>query len=504
VRGLSMSSVVVARGVSFEFPNGRELFKNLNFSLAAKLAALVGPNGIGKTVLAKLLTGDVEPTDGVIRRDGRVVLFPQYEKPQRATVDEYLCADYPWSLLGERLLQSIDRHTLCTKLSGGEWTRVRLARALGDGFLILDEPTNNLDREGRDAVRQFLCARSGGALLISHDRECLQLCEDVYELSNRGLAKFGGGWSAYLEAKATERERRAAALDVAKRERDAALSSRTEQRARQEKRNHRGARGAARGGTAKILLGARKRRAQATSGRLDASTFEQAEAAILDAHAALGEMKLEPVMYADVIGSELPAQKLVAEAHGFNVRFKHWIYAEDLEFTWRGNVRVAVHGANGSGKSTLLSALLGAQFDTRGELRRGQLASMYLDQPCSSLDDDKSVFDNVRAVSSGSDSEVRNGLARFLFTGNAVFQKSRDLSGGERMRAALAQGLLGTQRPELLLLDEPTNNLDLANVEFLERIVSEFRGALVIVSHDVGFLENCGVMQELIVRGSST
>jgi ATPase subunit of ABC transporter with duplicated ATPase domains len=503
VRGLSMASVVVARGVSFEFSNGRELFKNLSFAFDAKLAALVGPNGIGKTVLAKLLIGEIQPTSGFIRRDSSVVLFPQHEVPQRITVDEYLTGDYQWSMLGERLLQNIERQRSCTMLSGGEWMRVRLARALRDDFLILDEPTNNLDREGRDAVHQFLHSRTGGALLISHDRECLQLCEEVYELSNRGLAKFGHGWSAYVAAKASERERVAAALDIAKRERGAALAARAEQRARQQKRNHRGARAAARGGTPKILLGARKRRAQATSGRLDASTLEQAEAAIRDAHAALSEMKVEAVMYADVIGREMPAQKLVAEARGFNIRFQDWIYAEDLEFTWRGNVRVALQGANGSGKSTLLNALLGSEFDTRGQLRRGAVAAMYLDQRCRSLDDSESVFDNVRAVSSGTDSEIRNGLARFLFNGSTVFQKAGNLSGGERLRAALAQGLLSTRQPEVLLLDEPTNNLDLANLEFLERVVSEFRGALVIVSHDENFLENCGVTQELIVRAWS-
>jgi ATPase subunit of ABC transporter with duplicated ATPase domains len=231
--------------------------------------------------------------------------------------------------------------------------------------------------------------------------------------------------------------------------------------------------------------------------------LEQAEAAIRDAHAALSEMKVEAVMYADVIGREMPAQKLVAEARGFNIRFQDWIYAEDLEFTWRGNVRVALQGANGSGKSTLLNALLGSEFDTRGQLRRGAVAAMYLDQRCRSLDDSESVFDNVRAVSSGTDSEIRNGLARFLFNGSTVFQKAGELSGGERLRAALAQGLLSTRQPEVLLLDEPTNNLDLANLEFLERVVSEFRGALVIVSHDENFLENCGVTQELIVRAWS-
>jgi ATPase subunit of ABC transporter with duplicated ATPase domains len=292
-----------------------------------------------------------------------------------------------------------------------------------------------------------------------------------------------------------------AALDIAKRERDLALADRVDQRSRQEKRNRRGAESAAKGGMPKVLLGARKRRAQAAGGKLDSSTLERSASAIREAQEALSEMKIDPVMYADLIGRGIPDQKLVAEALGFNIRFQDWIYQDDLDFTWRGNVRIALKGANGSGKSTLIKALLGGVFETRGKLRRGNLVSIHLDQRCRCLEDDKSVFDNVRAVSSAGESELRNGLAKFLFAKDAVFQKVSELSGGERLRAALARGLLSTQKPEFMLLDEPTNNLDLSNVKFLEKIVSEFRGALVVISHDGNFLENCGVTRELLIQG---
>lgn len=499
-----MSSIVVAHGVSFEFPNGRVFFNDLHISLGPTRTALVGPNGIGKTLLARILAGEVEPTSGSVRLTSAAALFAQRETPGTISVAEYL-SEYRWSLVGERLLQNIDRAAPCASLSGGQWMRVRLARVLDDGYLILDEPTNDLDRDGRDAVREFLKSHRGGVLLISHDRECLEMCDEILELSNRGLMRFGGSWPDYLDAKARERERLAASLETAKRERDAAFDHRVEQRARQERRNKRGARSAARGGAPKILLGARKRRAQASSGELDAKTMAAAQASVRAAHAALQEIKVDPLMYADVVGAEIPAQKLVAEAHGFNIRFDRWLYADDLEFAFRGNVRVALKGANGAGKSTLLRAIqgadLGAGSSTRGELRRGELTTLYLDQRCNTLDDSTNLIENVRAVASGTDSEIRNALARFLFAGDAVFQPVSTLSGGERLRAALAKGLLSARKPELLLLDEPTNNLDLANIEFLERTVREFRGALIVVSHDERFLANCGVTEELVLRG---
>jgi len=494
-----MHSIVTASGVSFELSNGRILFTNLSFSLEPKLTALVGPNGVGKTCLAKLLANELQPTDGVIRRNTSITFFPQRQIPEPIIVDQFLALDYTWSALGEKLLTGIDGQTLCTNLSGGQWMRVRLVRALGDQFLILDEPTNDLDREGREALLQFLRQRDGGALLISHDRECLQLCQDILELSNKGLAKFGGGWADYEKAKERERGHLKEALDTATRDRDAAFADRNEQKARQEKRNRRGSEAAARGGMPKILLGARKRQAQATTGTVDASTLQRANESVREAYQAFTEMKIDPIMYADISGCEIPSQKLVAEAHGFNIRFQDWIYPEDLNFAWRGNVRVALKGANGSGKSTLLKAIMGNSFETRGELRPGRLATLYLDQQCATLDDSKSILENVRDVSTLTESEIRNGLAKFLFTKETVFQQVSSLSGGERLRAALARGLLSAEKPELLILDEPTNNLDLVNIEFLEKLIREFRGARLMISHDEVFLKNCGIHDELII-----
>nr|WP_298719460.1 ATP-binding cassette domain-containing protein [uncultured Steroidobacter sp.] len=491
-----MSSIIVARDVAYEFPNGRELFKQLSFSLNATRSALVGPNGVGKTCLARLLAGELEPTSGVIQRHGSVSLFPQREPAQPIAVADYLASADQWSLTRDRLLTNIDQQALCTTLSGGQWMRVRLARALDEGFLILDEPTNDLDRDGREAVFQFLRAHTGGALLISHDREALELCDEILELSNIGLMKFGGSWSEYVIEKDRERARLGAALDQAKRERDAALVHRIEQQARQEKRNRRGQAAAARGGIPRILAGGRKRAAQVTTGKRDVALVERAEAAVTKAHEAFADLKIDPVMYADLMGQPLHSQKLIAEAHGFNIRFGDWLYPRDLDFSWRGNVRLALQGPNGSGKSTLLKALTGAPLITRGELNRGQLVTLFIDQRCSVLDDSLSVLDNVRAVAPGSESEIRTHLARLLFTRDTVFQKASSLSGGERLRATLARALLATTKPELLLLDEPTNNLDLANIEFLESLIHEFRGALIVVSHDRRFLENCGVTAE--------
>lgn len=496
-----MHSTVVVSDVSFELPNGHVLFEDLSFSLDHRRTALVGPNGVGKTSLAKLLVNELEPTKGMIHRCASITLLHQWQILPEVSVDEFLTTGYNRSILSERLLRGIHHQKLCTQLSGGEWMRLRLARVLGESFLILDEPTNDLDREGREVLMQFLKDHQSGVLLISHDRECLQMCENILELSNQGLTKFSGDWSAYEEMQMIERDRRKFLLEKAKHHRDKAFVERVKQNAQQEKRNRRGSKVAARGGLPKILLGARKRQAQVTAGQINAETLERAHQAVHEAHEAFAQLKMDPAMYAELLGYEIPSQKLVAEAHGFNIRFQadqSWIYPEDLQFTWRGGVRVALKGCNGSGKSTLLKAIMGdAYFQTRGELRRGSLATLYLDQQCNLLDNAKSIFENVRENSHLSESETRNGLAKFLFVKDRVFQTVQSLSGGERLRAALAKSFLGSEKPELLILDEPTNNLDLTNITFLENLIRQFRGALIIVSHDNIFLRNCNVMETL-------
>ncbi|AGH94497.1 ATP-binding cassette domain-containing protein [Pseudobdellovibrio exovorus] len=552
-----MSSIITAHQVSYELPNGLLLFENVSFSLDSKITALVGPNGVGKTCLSQLLCGELEPSSGRIIRKGIIRYFPQRQTPPPISVDEFLASESgseaeiglatgfesdlaSWSITRESLLSPLKqdllkkdllnnssaRPKLCTELSGGQWMRVRLAKALGAGFLVLDEPTNDLDRDGREALLDFLCQRqqwrTGGVLLISHDRECLNLCEDVLELSNRGLSKFGMSWNEYLLAKEQERQALQRQLDVSTRERNQAAQHRHDQIERQEKRNRQGSAAGARGGLPKILLGARKRKAQATTAKLDVRTLDKANAAVRSVHEALSQIKVDPMMYADLLGQPLPEQKLIAEARNFNLRFSNssagdstqtelphsgWLYAEDLNFIWRGNLRLALKGPNGSGKSTLLKELLTGTDDAqgslqktnrdiRGELRKGQLRTLYIDQRCSFLKDDLSILENIREHAVADESEIRNNLAKFLFTKDKVFQTVQSLSGGERLRAALACGFMQEQAPELLILDEPTNNLDLANVEFLENLIQEFRGALVVISHDEVFLKNCGVTEE--------
>lgn len=482
------------RGLTVELPDGRVLWRDLNASIGPGITALVGSNGAGKTTLARALCGDLEESvtvSGSVIRNVPVTAFAQREEPDPSHAH----------------------------LSGGEWMRARLDRLMraleepglptspiSGSLLILDEPTNDLDRDGRDAVLALLRARArdgaSSTLIVSHDREVLGLCDQTLELGRHGLAVYGGGWRAYEQARAREHARLERRLEAAERERDRAREVRRTEQDKQEKRNRKGSASAAKGGQAKILLGLRKRNAQATTGKIDTGTLERAERAAAQLAEAVRAQKTDPVLYAAFAGRALPAQKRIAEARGFNLRHpgKPWLYPRNLDFAWRGNCRIVLEGGNGSGKSTLMRAVLGTlphAAVTRGELVAGLNTVLYLDQRCSLLDPERSVFDNMRAVSAKPDAEIRNLLAGFLFSRDAVFQPVRTLSGGERLRAALARGFFAAALPEVLVLDEPTNNLDLANIAFLERVVAGFEGAVILVSHDTAFAKNCGILETL-------
>ena len=480
---------LIAHDVSFELPNGRLLFQHLSLTLEPRITALVGPNGIGKTCFARILAGLTEPSSGRVSVRGRISYFAQRETAPPETVAEFLASD--WS----PLLANINLDSRCCDLSGGQWMKVRLSLALKSDtdFFILDEPTNDLDRDGRAAVSDFLREFRGGVLLISHDRELLALCDDVVEFSNRGVSRYGLSWNDYVAEKEHERSELGSKLETAKREREAASEKRSTLVERQQKRSQKGARDGARGSLPKIFIGARKRQAQKTSGRVDSETMSRAAEAVSAAYQAYSAVKVDPIMYANLLAADVAMNALIFEADGFNARYDtHWIFKQDLNLAYRGPIRLAIRGENGSGKSTFLKLIMGeTSLRTKGDFRSGTLPCLYVDQKCAALNDDDTVLESVRGLRS--ETELRNGLAKFLFTGDSVFQKVKDLSGGERLRLALAKGFLNPTPPGLVVLDEPTNNLDLANVEFLEHLLRGFKGALVVVSHDDVFLKSAGL-----------
>lgn len=506
---------VTARSLGFELPQGRKLFSDLSFTLNQSCYGLVGANGVGKSTLAAILSGELVQTAGELQCTHSIIFLHQDEVGPDIAVAEYLShlweSPFAEPEIYTPLLDGIDLEKPLSWLSGGEWMRVRLARALSEpcGLLILDEPTNNLDMTAREKIRDFVRNYSGGLLIISHDRELLDNVDTILELSNQGLGTYGGNYSFYKEQKDAEDKIQFEKLDRLRREKKKLEREQLEKLESQEKRMREGVRKAAKGGIPKILLGARKRRAEETQGKIHSSEEKRVETAQQEFSQFREDMKLQSTLGLNLPEARIPEGKLVFEVNDFNFSFQFAdkkLWKDNLNLIMKGPRRWALSGENGSGKSTLIKLLLSAAAKPegliQGNLSLASIPHAFLDQKYSLLDSGKSILENIVQTSSRSQIELRNELARFQFTGDQVHQKVKSLSGGEKLKAALAKILLATPSPQFLILDEPTNNLDLPSLEILEQALTAFEGALWVVSHDEVFLQNIGIEEVYVLQSS--
>lgn len=525
---------IILSNLHYTTPDARPLFSGLDLSFAAERTGLVGRNGVGKTTLLRLLTGDLVPQSGGITVDGTLALLRQSVQPQpdetiadlfgvtdalallaradagSASIEEIAEAD--WTL-ESRIDAALARvglaaapDTSLAMLSGGQRTRAALAAAIlaDPDYLMLDEPTNNLDRDGRDAVRALVAEWRGGMIVVSHDRELLEAMDAIVELTAHGAARYGGNWSAYRARKDAELAQ--AEQGLAEAERRSAEVAREIQAAseRQARRDKGGRQKAAKGGLPRILLGTLKGRAEETVGagaRLAARKRGEADEGLASARAKVEV--LQPLTVS-IAPSGLAANRTVVAVEDVSVGYSAGEpVIEGLNFTLTGPERVAIIGPNGSGKSTLLALLAGRLAPWSGRVDVVAEHAM-LDQSVSLLDPAASIRDNFRRLHPDTgENECRAALARFRFRADAALQVVATLSGGQMLRAGLACTLGAPRPPLLLILDEPTNHLDIDSLEAVEAGLRGYDGALLVVSHDAAFLDAIGVNRRVELRLSS-
>ena len=514
--------------VTCQFPTGDTLFGPLNLSLEPSLCALVGRNGSGKTRLLRLLAGLDEPATGHIERFGsHAWVAQQHVISSQTTLAELLgydaifaarkridSGDYQpddlalldgyWDI-AERLseafinakLPPFDPDKPAGELSGGERIRALLCGAFTAeaDFMLLDEPTNHLDRQGRAWFYDQLSRYQGGVLVASHDRELLAQVPRILELSASGLRSYGGNYADYQAQRDAEQQAARAALEHA-------ATERKRTRARMQKEHDDSQRRSAKTlrtvdtlniasfervkykGAAKERIGSWKKQHSEQNEALNAAVNKARERVEDD----------NPVMFT-LPGSQVPEGKQV-------------LVLEDLvlphvpvpPLTWRmdGPMRVALKGPNGCGKSTLLKTILG-EMTPRSGTCKVSVSCAYLDQHLSRLDLSQSVMTHLNLSHTPLEEGVlRTRLAQLQLGADKVMLPLAALSGGERLKAALACVLWRAEATQLLLLDEPTNHLDLASVQAIEAALAGFPGALLVVSHDEAFLSGLTLTHALV------
>jgi ATPase subunit of ABC transporter with duplicated ATPase domains len=384
-------------------------------------------------------------------------------------------------------------------LSGGELMRVRLAGLLLEDpeFLLLDEPTNHLDSRAREFVYQIIRSWKKGLVVVSHDRVLLRLVDEIAEMDRKGIKFYGGNFDFYMEQR--EIERASAEQTLASAELRLKRARAVAQRAaeRQQKRASAGRKSGMKAGLPTIVAGGLKRKAENTASKLQERHERKIVSAISEARAARERMTIDSRIIFDLEQSAVPAGKRMVEMSAVNYRYpgaKHTVWDRPVDMLIVGAERVRLDGPNGSGKSTIVGLIRGKLQPTSGVVKVGTRKTGLLDQRLEVLDDSLTVYENLRRVATlRPEHELRILLGRFLFIKDDVFKKAGVLSGGERMRAGLACLLGADQAPEILLLDEPTNNLDLSSVEAISSAIKNYRGALIVISHDRSFLEDIGI-----------
>ena len=524
-----MPAFITLADASYRTPDGKLLFDKLNLVFGRELTGLVGGNGVGKSTVLKLILGELAPSEGAVARTGRVSILQQSVQPppgarasdllgvsrqlqllariEAGNATEVDLAEADWTLpmrldavLATVGLRGIDLRRPAASLSGGEATRAALAALLVEqpDVMLLDEPTNNLDAEARTLVARILGSWRGGAVVVSHDRALLRGMDRIIELSSLGARTYGGGYDHFAERRAAERAAAAQALDNAERaavqvERDIQMA-----RERQARRDAAGRRAAQRGGEPKIVLGAKAERSENTGAKgvqLAARQRTEARQVLDDARAGVERLRR---LDFELPSSGLPAGKRVLTVENLSFAWPNGRRVLDrVDFEMTGPARVAVTGRNGSGKTTLLKLIAGDLEPGRGRIVRGGPIA-FLDQRTAILKDGETVLANFRRLNPDDDHNAcRAALAKFLFRADAALQTVATLSGGQRLRAALACVLGGRNPPQLLILDEPTNHLDLESISAVEAAVAGYDGAVLVVSHDADFLQVVGVERQV-------
>ncbi|GJF27128.1 ABC-F family ATP-binding cassette domain-containing protein [Streptomyces sp. HO565] len=526
-----MSASITCTALSFAWADGTSVFEGLDTAFGPGRTGLVGVNGSGKSTLLKLIAGQLVPTDGAVRVAGEVGHLPQNvtldtglrvdealgiaarraalhaieagdvaEEHFETVGDDWDVEERALATLGELGLGHVALDRTIGEVSGGESVLLRLAALLlrRPDVLLLDEPTNNLDLYARRRLYAAVASWPGVMIVVSHDRELLDLVDQIADLRSGGITRYGGNFSAYEEALAVEQEAaermvRVAEADLRKQKRELsdahvvlARRKRYGQKMYDTKREPR------------AVMKLRKRTAQESAGKYRIMHEEK----LAEAKERLDDA-VEAVRDDDEIRVDLPYTAVPPGRSVLTLRDLELVHGARVAggLDLHGPERIALTGRNGAGKTTLLRTIAGELEPVSGEAT-AHVPLRFLPQRLDVLDESLTVAENVARFSPGvTNNRIRARLARFLFRGARADQQAATLSGGERFRATLAALMLAEPAPQLLLLDEPTNNLDMASVRQLTTALESYEGALIVASHDLPFLDSIGITRRLLLEG---
>jgi ATPase subunit of ABC transporter with duplicated ATPase domains len=329
------------------------------------------------------------------------------------------------------------------------------------------------------------------------------LLNTVCELSKRGITVYGGNYDFYAEQKAVENE--ALSQDLKSKEKALRKAREVEKESmeRQQKLDARGKKKQEKAGLPTIVMNAFRNNAEKSTARMKGVHAEKVGGIAQELSQLRGELPGTDKMKVDFDKSALHRGKILVTAERVNFSYDDQpLWIENLSFQITSGERILIKGDNGSGKTTLIRMILGQLQAVTGTIGRSGFKSIYIDQDYSLIDNKLTVYEQAQRFNSGAlqEHDIKIRLNRFLFTREYWNKPCINLSGGEKMRLMLCSLAISNQAPDLIILDEPTNNLDIQNIGILTTAINDYRGTLIVVSHDAHFLEEMGVEREIVLK----
>ncbi|NDW12408.1 ABC transporter ATP-binding protein [Bacteroides sp. 214] len=527
---------IVISNLSYIHPDQEILFEHINFSVQnGEKKALIGNNGSGKSTLLQVIAGKLRPSEGSVHVSSEGLYyvpqhFGQYDEltiAEAMQVDQKLNALHAilqgevteehfavlnddWNIEEESIaalsywgLQEFPLSHPLHAMSGGEKTKVFLAgmKVNGKSVILLDEPTNHLDFVYRNKLYDWLKNCKCTLLVVSHDRTLLDLLPSTLELSRSEVKLYGGNYSFYKEQKIKETEALYEKLEEQEKQLRLAKKAAREVAEKQQKHSSRGEKQNIKKGVPRILMGNLKNKSENSSAKLK----EVHEEKTADMVAKIKELQQvipsSAALKTNFHSSALHSGKLLIEGSGVLFGFgKHYLWEEPLDFQIRSGERWAISGKNGGGKTTLLKLMTGELTPTEGTVKTCEnLSTVYLDQEYSLIQNHLSVLEQAMTYKTATmqEHELKVILNRFLFPVATWNKPCSKLSGGEKMRLSFCCLMAGNNTPDIFVLDEPTNNLDIQSIEIITSTIREYKGTVLVVSHDTYFLQEIGVDKEI-------
>lgn len=478
--------------VSHNFAD-QDLFYNVNLSVyPGDRIALIGKNGSGKTTLLNIISDKLEPTEGKLHKnnqlkinfltqfrmdDPHINLYDFVREEIKEDIDEFMLEKRVRSTLVGVGFKDDEWNRKVSTLSGGELTRLSLGKTLvgTHNLLLLDEPTNHLDLYSINWLKNYLKNYKGAIILVSHDREFLKsLCNRFWEINSFKVWDFKGNYEKYL----SNRENLINSTQAQKENLEKEIKRLEDMVQRYRK-----------WGTEKMVKQAIIRERTLSKLKEDYESIKNIEKE--------NSIKLK-IPEPRETGYEVINVKNISFSY-----YESQPLLKDISFNLKEGEKLSILGKNGSGKSTLLKILTGKIKNYKGKFEWGYKIDIgYIDQVISSFNQENDILTEMWSlVPDWKDFEVRRYIGKFGFVQNDVFKEINTISGGELTRLAIAKVLL--KKPNVLILDEPTNHLDILTVEVLEDTLKEFKGSIIMVSHDEELIRNISDKYMLIENGKN-